>query len=166
MNIFVLHEDPRIAAQMACDQHVVKMPTETAQMLSIVWQDQPVRPHLVYAPTKLHVKHPCTLWIGASTGNYAWAVEHGIALCEEHGYRYPDNPVHAAWAVIDALRQPPASVPSGPRSAFARVVPPDCLRPDAIDAYRAAYTFHKSKFARWLHRRSPPYWWRPPSQFY
>ena len=52
--------------------------------------------HLAYAPTTMHVKHPCTLWIGASTGNYAWAVEHGIALCEEHGYRYPDNPVHAA----------------------------------------------------------------------
>lgn len=144
---------------MACDQHVVKMPTETAQMLSIVWQNEPVRPRAAYAPTTMHVKHPCTLWIAASTGNYAWAVAHGIALCEEHGYRYPDSPVHAALAVIDALREPPASVPSGPRSAFAQVMPPQYQGPDAIDAYRAFYLHDKVRFARWRRNRLPPYWW-------
>ena len=34
MNIFVLDEDPTIAAQMQCDKHVVKMIVESAQMLS------------------------------------------------------------------------------------------------------------------------------------
>ena len=33
MNIFYLDRDPRIAAQMHCDKHVVKMPLESAQML-------------------------------------------------------------------------------------------------------------------------------------
>ena len=33
MNIFVLDKDPEIAAQMACDKHVVNMIVETAQML-------------------------------------------------------------------------------------------------------------------------------------
>ena len=34
MNLFYLHKNPITAAQMHCDQHVVKMLVETAQMLS------------------------------------------------------------------------------------------------------------------------------------
>ena len=34
MNIFYLDRDPKIAAQMMCDKHVVKMILESAQMLS------------------------------------------------------------------------------------------------------------------------------------
>ena len=34
MNIFYLHPDPTIAAQMMCDKHVLKMVLETAQLLS------------------------------------------------------------------------------------------------------------------------------------
>ena len=33
MNIFVLHLNPHIAAQMHCDQHVIKMIIESAQLL-------------------------------------------------------------------------------------------------------------------------------------
>ena len=36
MNIFVLSENPWLAAQQMCDKHVVKMPLETAQMLSTI----------------------------------------------------------------------------------------------------------------------------------
>ena len=34
MNIFILDEDPVIAAKMLCDKHVPKMIVESAQMLS------------------------------------------------------------------------------------------------------------------------------------
>jgi hypothetical protein len=34
MNIFVLDQDPVVAAQMMCDEHIIKMPTESLQMLS------------------------------------------------------------------------------------------------------------------------------------
>lgn len=34
MNIFYLDKDPRIAASYHCDKHVVKMVSETAQLLS------------------------------------------------------------------------------------------------------------------------------------
>jgi hypothetical protein len=44
MNIFVLHESPRVAATMMCDKHVVKMILETAQMLCTV-ASQMSRPH-------------------------------------------------------------------------------------------------------------------------
>ena len=34
MNIFYLDRDPKIAAEMHCDKHVVKMILESAQMMS------------------------------------------------------------------------------------------------------------------------------------
>ena len=34
MNIFYLDQNPEIAAQYACDKHIVKMILETAQLLS------------------------------------------------------------------------------------------------------------------------------------
>jgi hypothetical protein len=37
MNIFVLHEDPVIAAQMHCDKHCNKMIVEHAQMLAAAY---------------------------------------------------------------------------------------------------------------------------------
>ena len=38
MNIFHLHEDPKICAEYHCDKHVVKMILETAQMLSTAYR--------------------------------------------------------------------------------------------------------------------------------
>ena len=37
MNIFVTHPDPHVSAKVLPDKHVVKMPLETCQMLSIVF---------------------------------------------------------------------------------------------------------------------------------
>ena len=34
MNIFVLHENPRIAAQMHCERHILKMIIEHTQMMA------------------------------------------------------------------------------------------------------------------------------------
>ena len=34
MNLFILNDDPILAAQQQCDKHVVKMIIESAQMLS------------------------------------------------------------------------------------------------------------------------------------
>ena len=39
MNIFILHSDANIAAQMASDRHSVKMILESAQMLCTVAHD-------------------------------------------------------------------------------------------------------------------------------
>ena len=36
MNVFVLDDDPVVAAQLQCDKHVVKMIVESAQMLSTI----------------------------------------------------------------------------------------------------------------------------------
>ena len=113
MNIFVLDEDPTIAAQSQCDKHVVKMIVESAQMLSTA--HRMLDGKLIMKPSKsgkrmvkyydlyegaddleaellyykaVHHGHPCTVWTMESSENYKWHWEHFYALCKEYTYRY------------------------------------------------------------------------------
>lgn len=118
MNIFALHTSPVLAANLMCDQHVVKMVTETAQILcwavqlvdagwtghapSLEARDDlfsKVNKGLVpYSPSRAHMFHPCVLWAASNTNNFAWLVGHGAALSGEFEYRYGKR--HAAEDVI------------------------------------------------------------------
>ena len=94
MNIFVTDPDPVASAQCLPDKHVVKMPLETCQMLSIVASDKwghgfGTLPKLDGTPYKTEKgafrNHPCTIW--AQT-NFRWLIQHGLALCAEYTHRY------------------------------------------------------------------------------
>jgi hypothetical protein len=74
MNIFFLHKDPKIAACMQCDKHVVKMVLETAQMLSTAARAQGY--DMGYKSA--YPNHPMTLWVNESPHNYTWAAIHGL----------------------------------------------------------------------------------------
>jgi hypothetical protein len=54
MNLFYLSADPVEAAQQHCDKHVVKMPLESAQMLSTTHR------LLEASPLKVELQHPVT----------------------------------------------------------------------------------------------------------
>lgn len=138
---------------MACDQHVVKMPIETAQMLSTA--ARALGMSVGYAPT--HARHPCTVWVGAALPNFEWALRHGLALCEEYTYRFHRR--HAAQSVLEAVSAAAPLLPVRPRSPFVQVMPKVYKRPDVVDAYREFYTVSKRVFARWRNERSPPAWW-------
>ena len=94
MNIFVTDPDPVKSAQVLPDKHIVKMPLETCQMLSIVASEKwghgfGVLPKLNGEPYKTDKgafrNHPCTVW---SQINFRWLIEHGLALCAEYTHRY------------------------------------------------------------------------------
>lgn len=157
MNLFVLSTDPVEAAQMMCDQHVVKMPTETAQMLSTVGRKM----GLQAGYRSSHALHPCTIWIGDSLSNFRWAVAHGIALCEEYTYRY--GRVHGARKVIDAVNgvSGPLVFPEEGPTPFAQAMPDIYKGEDPVKAYRAYYLGSKVRFARWRKARGAPGWWVP-----
>jgi hypothetical protein len=81
VNIFILNEDPMIAAREQCDKHVVKMIVESAQMLSTAhrmldgdfgrrksvsgktmskyWELPDSRERSMYKA--VHMAHPCTI---------------------------------------------------------------------------------------------------------
>ena len=94
MNIFVTDFCPIKSAQVLPDKHIVKMPLETCQMLSIVASKKWGHgfgdlPRLDGSPYKTEKgafrNHPCTIW---AQQNWSWLIRHGLALCDEYTYRY------------------------------------------------------------------------------
>lgn len=160
MNIFVLDQDPVLAAQMQCDKHVIKMTLETVQLLSTAITE--LGGTGPYKPT--HKNHPCAIWARQSYKNWCWLFQHGRALAAEYQYRYGKEHACAKLLTKTELRFP--DVPK-PNTLY---TPPQCMPDhckvnpnrnvwfDAVDAYRRYYVFEKLQFARWT-RRPRPDWW-------
>ena len=84
MNIFVLDEDPTIAAQMMDCVRVPKMVTESAQMIFTIMEHLDI--NSPYYTVMLN--HPCTIWARESRQNYQWLINHAYELCFEYTRRY------------------------------------------------------------------------------
>ena len=81
MNRFIIEDEPNKIAKSLCDQHVVKMPLEEAQMLCTSIRHhapQYAEEHNLYK--SVHQKHPCTLWAMESNKNYKFAERNKIFL--------------------------------------------------------------------------------------
>ena len=144
MNIFAVDTDPRRAANALCDQHIVKMALESAQMLSTVSGGP-------YKPTHQH--HPCTIWVGTSENNYMWLQIHAMELCREYTRRW--GGLHQCERVIAALSTPPIELPPLGLTPFMQAMPQELRHVDHVRAYRAYY--RTKTFARWRHSL-PPKW--------
>ena len=156
MNIFILNECPEESAKQMMDKHVVKMPTESMQMVSTC-MDYFGLPS-PYKPVMLN--HPCTIWARQSRENMRWLLRHTNALCKEYTVRY--NKKHKVeetleeWmpTIITMLCDLP---PSG-LTPFAQAMPErykDDL--DACKAYQSYYLGDKWFFASW--KTELPDWW-------
>ncbi len=97
MNIFVTDPSPTLSARVLPDKHIVKMPLETCQMLSIVcskkWGHGYGELHRINGePYKTEKgafrNHPCTIWANQCLENTWWLLAHGLALCNEYSWRY------------------------------------------------------------------------------
>ncbi len=153
MNIFVIDEDPKEAAKMLCDKHVVKMILETAQMLCTAASKLGYNPP--YKAT--HKSHPCTIWVGESLSNWNWLVEHGMSMCEEYTKRY--GKVHKSQSVIEWCRDSGVSPKSDlGLTPFKLAMPEKYKCDDAVKSYRKYYQGEKSRFAKWSKTPEPEWW--------
>lgn len=181
MNIFALDDNPRAAAAMHCDKHVVKMVLETAQLMSTMVHaldaknvfyahvdgyDSP-RPFYyinkeqhfpIYKPT--HANHPCSLWLRESLQNAMWLAQLGEGLSEEHDIRYG----HPSFKSISVIRNiftvlARLPLPNGRRTPFALAMPKEIvlLNLDPVQSYRLYYASAKRGIAKW--KTAPPAWW-------
>ena len=108
MNIFAVHPDPTESANQLCDQHVVKMLSETALMLSTALHRHDITTVVEAASSRFcaddHAKykqylsrlykpayqhHPCTVWAGDDMSHFEWLSRHGFALAQQYRIRYP-----------------------------------------------------------------------------
>ena len=151
MNIFVLDYDHTTCAQYHCDKHIVKMPLETAQMLSSVYarynEEGPYLP--------VHGKHPCTLWAGNTVENYKWLWKLGNALLKEYTYRYERT--HKCAEVMALLRCPPKQLTARGFTKFAQAMPDEYKHTDVVTAYRNYYRGAKRNLAVWSKREPPAF---------
>lgn len=172
MNIFVLDSDPKLAAQMMCDKHVVKMIVESAQLLSTVHRfldgDEYIsiskngrrikrwsHPKGNFLYKSVMLNHPCTIWTRESVYNYSWLAAHAYSLCDEYHHRY--EKVHSTRPLIEWLRtNPPKNIPWVARTPYAQAMPDQYKVPgNAVAAYRAYYIGEKKRFAKWAYTKTP-----------
>ena len=172
VNLFVVDRDPIKSAQDLCDKHVVKMPLETAQILSSAFpKEEPfeslreVKPRRVlYRQT--HLNHKICRWTRETEENFLWTVRHGIGLCVEFRVRY--GHAHSSESVILWCMKNVHKLqfPSKGLTEFVQAISPDCYLDDPVEAYRKYYVLKKSHFAKWLKGRQPPQWWHEEKQRY
>ena len=152
MNIFVLDTNPTIAAKQHCNKHVVKMITESVQMLSTVHR---LNGNEV-GYRKTHSNHPCTKWVAQSRQNYQWLVELTLALHDEWRYRYNHPPKHMHKSVEVMLNLPPPDfLPNKGLTPFAQAMPEQYKSDNAVKSYRAYYLGEKLNILTYTKREVP-----------
>ena len=158
MNIFVTDSCPIQSARNLPDKHIVKMPLETCQMLSIIYSDW------YYGVGKLYKSdgtpyrtahgafrnHPCTQWAAANQYNLAWLIAHGIALCNEYTARYNKrhtcyDPIIQAVAIYDLCFDDSVSQSYHKVTNFTRAMPESIKFDTTIDTITAYKQYLNTK---------------------
>ena len=159
MNIFILDKNPAVCAKAHCDNHVVKMTLESAQILSSALTRLGVK-HDGYSPT--HLNHPCVRW-ATDLHHFVWLRRLGRALAAEYTHRY--GKVHKSLEVINSLPIPEMTVALPTRWALAMPVEyheycdvGDCLELDPVASYRAYYCSKLGKFPMRYTNAKYPSW--------
>jgi hypothetical protein len=161
MNLFILDLEVDVCATYHVDKHVVKMPTETAQMLSFLYHDKKLWdknvPEFIMAFSKGHNNHPCTVWLRQSIDNFMYGAKLGLALYNEYQYRYnkPDKHIRAKQIFTFALNNPP-NLPEKGLTKFAEAMPDEYRRHNcAIKNYQMYYNEDKKHLHVWTKRSTP-----------
>ena len=143
MNIFYLHKDPREAARLQYNKHVVKMILESAQMLCTAhhcygdkWQKENV-------PYKqAHLNHPSTVWARRSKATYMWLFKHMMGLGYEYWLRYGKQHLSISKCSM-FLSKPPVHIQSEEFVQPPQAMPDEYKDPCSIQAYWNYYIGEK-----------------------
>ena len=169
MNIFFVDENPIQAAQCLVDQHVNKMVTETAQILSNCYSLEelahPDCPCTATGNPRKHSypHHPCCKWVQKSYHNFFWTLQHGLALEMERLYRGFNPSLSAEFIMWCADNKPKFKVSEMTPPAQAFGVEWEYLRQEnTVEAYRSYYNVAKraqpTLIKKWTVRGAPNWW--------
>jgi len=152
MNIFVTNPDPSVSAQCLPDKHVVKMPLETCQMLSIVCSEEWGHNYgKIYRndgqpyQTKKGAfrNHPCTIWANDTLENAWWLLTHGLALCAEYTHRY--GKIHSCQRPLQETTHLLPSADYTKHTPFVFAGPDEYKHDKSIDIFTAYKYYIASK---------------------
>jgi len=171
MNIFVLDEDPVLAAQYHNNKHCVKMILESLQMMVSGLRNkgatdaQMPKNELGGSFKGGYRHHPCTRWCVETTSNFEYLYDLAIALCKEYTMRY-DKEHKCEKKIKSLLPHYKNYVKEGELTPFAIAISDwmDCRdvegfeQMSAVEKYRQYYIHDKKRMAQWK-RREKPHWW-------
>lgn len=153
MNIFILDKDIKKCAQYHVDKHVVKMITESAQLLSSA-----VRMSGIDAGYRLtHKNHPCAVWCRESLSNWLWLRELTTELNNEYRFRYNKSVNHKSYDVAMSLPEP--NIKDIDLTEFKMAMPDVYRTDDVVQSYRQYYMGDKRHIASWK-IRGKPFWYK------
>ena len=157
MNIFVLSETPKIAAEYHCDKHVIKMILESAQMLSTAFSNNEEYENLIKNKKiyrKTHFNHPCAKWARECIENWNWLRDLSYWLNEEKKYRYNSGD-HKSWIMIKNMSAPNLKE-NASTTPFQCCMPDYCkTSQDPIENYRNYYINEKQRILKYTKRHIP-----------
>jgi len=182
MNIFYLHNDPKICAEMHVDKHVCKMVIEYAQLLCTshrvldgeeyrrltannrsikAWRLPDGRETRLMKPTMQN--HPSAIWSRQSDKNYVWLYTLWCELLEEFTYRY--GKTHACARLVPDLARIPDNIPKGDFTGPTPAMPDEVkVAGDSMASYHNYYINNKQHLASWqgkINSRPVPNWFQP-----
>lgn len=184
MNIFYIDESPSAAARALVDKHVVKMPLESAQMLSTAHRLLDGRPVLAVAGGKkkiLHLLEGETWDFDEAAGRFiinnekCYKVAHAkhpstvwtmagkenydwhLCLFKAMLIEYTNRygKVHSCEKLLPFLEQAPKNIGESPFTPPTLAMPDKYKVDDALESYRRYYAGDKWRFAKWKHNIMP-----------
>jgi hypothetical protein len=177
MNIFYLHREPRICAEMHLDKHVCKMAIEYSQLMSTAhrvldgteyldktangrkikrWRLSDDREAKLMKAS--HINHPSAIWLRHSKENYVWLYQMWVYLLQEYTFRY--GKIHACARLLDVLSEIPHTLQERTlNNTFTEptpAMPDECKVPgNSLASYHKYYNERKAHFAKWTKRQVP-----------
>ena len=164
MNIFAVHADPGVAARSLPDKLVVKMPTESLQLLT-PWA---YNKHGAYIQkpdgTNYGIKgfahHPCAKWLYESPANVHWLLEHAFGMADEYWQRYNKyhGTLHGLNQILTLVYKNHNKDNSKDHTPFVMAMPEEFKVPgDPVTAYRNYINGYKG-YAEWRYSKKPDWW--------
>lgn len=172
MNIFAVDYDPIKAARDLPDKLIVKMPTESLQLLT-PWAfnvhgvriEKPGQAELFdtdkqYYGTKGFAHHPCAKWLYEDPSNVHWLLEHAFGMADEYWQRY--NKDHGTLFGLNQIRslvyKHHNQSNSIDHTTFVQAMPDEFKVPgDPVTAYRNYINGYKG-YAEWRYSKKPDWW--------
>lgn len=156
MNIFYLDRNPRKAARMHCDKHVVKMILEYAQLLSTAHHvlDGPDGPIVDKLYKVTHKNHPSAVWVRQSLLHYWYVYDMFKQLC----YLYTEiyNKEHLTQTkLLDVLKRAPNEMELKQFEDPPQCMPEEFYDLDTVTAYQQYYRVGKADILKYKSRNLP-----------
>ena len=164
MNIFAVNDDPLLAARDLPDKLVIKMPTESLQLLT-PWA---FNAHGVYTQkpdetnygTKGFAHHPCAKWLYENPANVHWLLEHAFGMADEYWQRY--NKDHGTLHGLNQIRtlvyKNHNKENSKDHTPFVQAMPEEFrIKDNPVQAYRNYINGYKG-YAEWRYSKKPDWW--------